>query len=536
MAKKILLIDSDKDFQQRFRLAFEGKGFDVANTADGKAALDTAKREKPDLVVLSVELTAGQSGYIVCGKLKKDDELGKTPIIIIGKDAEGFKSHKKLKAHADDYLQKPFETPALVDKVGALIGLPESGQEHELILDESDSVALTDLDVEEGQSEPTRIGVPMQSNEERRSSDTDLEMLDAAFDGLSSPPDEVTPLPAPGEEEMTLDAEPEFPGEDGARTEGGTPRAAPELLILGAADSGDGEVSRTSMSLAVAEEVVADGPLGDAEDVALDSLEPAGDISPPLAPSSPAPGAAQRLPVLPLSDDAELRTLRERTSELESQVGELEAEIAAKTNELDALRSTTGGRDKEYFSLRELNTKKDKEILRLKQDLNEKEQEVVDLREKENGLEQKGSVLVTDLAKRDAQIKTLTQRVEALGLEKKRVDAAVVQARDEGRRLSAKLTATQTECTQAQGDLAATRESLAQRTAEVERLKSDGNALRARIAELERANSSRDERIAREEKLREKTRKALSVVVQLLSESTDGAAPGQRPAEEEALT
>ncbi len=125
MAKKIAIIESDVAFAQQLRSELEGKGLAVVHTTDGKAAVDLVKSERPDLIVLSVELSAGQSGYLVCGKLKKDQEVKKIPVIITGKDAEGFESHKHLKARADGYLKKPFRPPVILEKIGALIGLPQ---------------------------------------------------------------------------------------------------------------------------------------------------------------------------------------------------------------------------------------------------------------------------------------------------------------------------------------------------------------------------------------------------------------------------
>ena len=81
----------------------------MVETSDGKGASELCRKEDPDLIVLAVELARGQSGYLVCGKLKKDDELKKTPVIIIGKDPKGFEDHKKLKTRAEEYLKKPFE-------------------------------------------------------------------------------------------------------------------------------------------------------------------------------------------------------------------------------------------------------------------------------------------------------------------------------------------------------------------------------------------------------------------------------------------
>jgi DNA-binding response OmpR family regulator len=109
MSKKIVIVESDTAFSKKLRDELAKSSFNVVETADGKGAYDLVRREKPDLVVLAVELAQGQSGYLVCGKLKKDDDFKKIPVIIIGKDPEGFEGHKKLKTRAEEYLKKPFD-------------------------------------------------------------------------------------------------------------------------------------------------------------------------------------------------------------------------------------------------------------------------------------------------------------------------------------------------------------------------------------------------------------------------------------------
>ena len=177
MSKKIAIIESDAGFSSRLRGELEGRGFSVANTGDGKAAVELVKREKPDLIILSVELAAGQSGYIICGKLKKDEELKKIPVIIVGKDAEGFESHKRLKARAEEYLKKPFDPPAILEKVGSLIGLPEPVG-GDLVL-EDESLGLSTL----GEDEPL-----LDKPEGETRADPDLDLLDAAFENISDDP------------------------------------------------------------------------------------------------------------------------------------------------------------------------------------------------------------------------------------------------------------------------------------------------------------------------------------------------------------
>src|SRR5205823_5733526 len=100
MPKTILIIESDSDPSSSMRSELEGKGFTVEETSDGKASLDLIRDQRPDLVLLAVELSAGQNGYILCGKLKKDDDLKSVPVIILG-NADGFAAHRKLKTRAD---------------------------------------------------------------------------------------------------------------------------------------------------------------------------------------------------------------------------------------------------------------------------------------------------------------------------------------------------------------------------------------------------------------------------------------------------
>ncbi|MGI5865001.1 MAG: response regulator, partial [Myxococcales bacterium] len=478
MSKKIVIIESDASLSERLRAELETKGFAVDETPDGKAAIELVRREKPDLVVLSVELAAGQSGYIVCGKLKKDDELKKIPIIIIGKDADGFEAHKRLKARAEDYLKKPFDPPALLEKIGALIGLPEP-ESDDLVLDEDESLGLDSLGEDEPLVEPEAS--------EAESSDAELDMLDAAFDDIAEPAAAEEPVEAPPDDGLVEDA-PELESEalegldDGDDAEaaidslGAEEDLALESLedIAGSLEGGD-EAKSALDSLEEDAPVAALEALGELEeDSALDKLgiddksELDEDVSfealdPIDEPAGPAPEPKPaRVPTQPPAafaavaaiDDAELQSLRSKVSELQSRVRELEDELTGKQNELEAVKSTSGGKDKEYFALKEQNTKKDKEIVRLKQDLNEKEQEVIELRERENKLEQQLSELTTESAKKDAQIKTLTQRNEAYAAERRKVEAALTSTKDEMRQLSAKLATAQGELDQAQDAMA----------------------------------------------------------------------------------
>src|SRR5512138_1437452 len=127
MSKKILLIENDQELVGRLSASLEATGFEVRATGDGKEGLDLARDWSPDAIILCVELP-GMSGYLVCQKLKKDDALKAIPLVLTSAEAteETFEKHRTLKARADEYLLKPYPTAALVEKLGALVGLPEA--------------------------------------------------------------------------------------------------------------------------------------------------------------------------------------------------------------------------------------------------------------------------------------------------------------------------------------------------------------------------------------------------------------------------
>src|SRR5262245_43165546 len=135
--------------------------------------MDLVRRRPPGVVLLAVELPGGQNGYLLVGKLKKDDALKSIPVVIVG-NPEGFEAHARLKNRADEYLPKPLDIPRAVSAVARLSGSAEE----------------TPLGMEE---EATVSGDPA------------LDLIDAAFDDAPAPP---APPPAPARQQATPVAPP----------------------------------------------------------------------------------------------------------------------------------------------------------------------------------------------------------------------------------------------------------------------------------------------------------------------------------------
>jgi CheY-like chemotaxis protein len=202
MPKKILLIENDQELVGRLTASLEATGFEVRATGDGKEGLDLARDWAPDASVLCVELP-GMSGYLVCQKLKKDDALKGIPLVLTSAEAteETFEKHRTLKARADEYLLKPYEPAALIEKLGALVGLPEApaevpaeapaeeGEEELVSLEEELGMGAA-----EGEPGAEVAGLELESLPDEPAAhatgagvDEDLRLLDDAFDGLSAP-------------------------------------------------------------------------------------------------------------------------------------------------------------------------------------------------------------------------------------------------------------------------------------------------------------------------------------------------------------
>ena len=137
MPAHILIVEGDAALSSRLRSALAQRGHSIEETPDGREVLNIARRRRPGVIVLAVELPGGQNGYLLVGKLKKDDELRGVPVVIVG-NPEGFSAHAKLKNRADDYLPRPFSPRFLIAKVRAVLRRYNAPRELEEVLKAQD--------------------------------------------------------------------------------------------------------------------------------------------------------------------------------------------------------------------------------------------------------------------------------------------------------------------------------------------------------------------------------------------------------------
>lgn len=113
----ILVVDDEPKVARLARDYLEKNGFRVLTAADGQSALTTARREKPDLVILDLMLP-NIDGREVCRILRRESDV---PIIMLTALSEEIDQVTGLEIGADDYITKPFSPRAMIARVRALL-------------------------------------------------------------------------------------------------------------------------------------------------------------------------------------------------------------------------------------------------------------------------------------------------------------------------------------------------------------------------------------------------------------------------------
>jgi len=121
MKKKILLVDDEIDLVTAVTFRLNAEGYDVVAALDGQAALDMAKKEKPDLIILDLMLPK-VNGYKVCSLLKADMRYNKIPIIMFTARVQEADKKMGFDAGANAYMTKPFESSVLLAKIKEFLG------------------------------------------------------------------------------------------------------------------------------------------------------------------------------------------------------------------------------------------------------------------------------------------------------------------------------------------------------------------------------------------------------------------------------
>ncbi len=408
MSTKVLVFESDAAFAAELRNELAKLGCATSVVDDGNAGLQQAASDKPDLILLSIELPR-MNGFSVCNKLKKDGRLKEVPLIIMSTESsdETFDQHKKLRTRAEDYVHKPIAFGELLQHINQFVKLaaPEGAAEGEgIVIDDE----ISSIDLEEEGTLVVEDG--------------------AAGNTLSK----RTSVPAAKMKNVDEDIDAFIEGGFGKMT--GTPQ-----------NGAQGATAEAKKKKSV--------------------------VPPADAPDEPAPVDDGRLAALEKelekahSDAAQLRA--DFDSRIEAEQKRMDGEMEELRSKL-ATAGKGGVSSREFLDLREALNKKDKEILALKEHLGKKDKEIVDIREKALAFERTKSDLDDKMLIALREIEESREKLEALGRDKDQAKKASEDFKNRLAKTQSDLETRITDLNETKARLATTDTELQARTQELE--------------------------------------------------------------------
>lgn len=120
MGKKILITEDSPTVLEILKSVLEEEGYEVIAATDGQQALNLAKTDKPDLIVLDLMLPK-IDGYKVCRMLKFDEKYKNIPIIMLTARTKESDENLGKEVGADAYIRKPFQPEVIIDQITKLL-------------------------------------------------------------------------------------------------------------------------------------------------------------------------------------------------------------------------------------------------------------------------------------------------------------------------------------------------------------------------------------------------------------------------------
>lgn len=116
MSKRILVVEDQEDNRKIVRDLVTASGYELVEAATGEEGLEAAARERPDLILMDIQLP-GIDGYEVTRRIKANPDLRHIPIIAVTSFALSGDDKKAFAAGCDGYVTKPFSPRLLLAKI-----------------------------------------------------------------------------------------------------------------------------------------------------------------------------------------------------------------------------------------------------------------------------------------------------------------------------------------------------------------------------------------------------------------------------------
>lgn len=128
---RVFIVDDNANNLTLLARLLEDAGYEVRASNSGRRALQMARREPPEIVLLDIEMPA-MDGYEVCRQLKADDAMRAIPVIFLSALDDVVDKVRGFEAGAVDYVTKPFEPAEVLARVATHLELFRLRRELEL--------------------------------------------------------------------------------------------------------------------------------------------------------------------------------------------------------------------------------------------------------------------------------------------------------------------------------------------------------------------------------------------------------------------
>lgn len=117
---KILIAEDERDIRDLITFTLTFAGYEVRAASNGEEALNMAREETPDLILMDVRMPR-MTGYEACTEMKKEERLKSVPVIFLSAKGQDSEIQTGLQAGATEYLLKPFAPDQLTARIQAIL-------------------------------------------------------------------------------------------------------------------------------------------------------------------------------------------------------------------------------------------------------------------------------------------------------------------------------------------------------------------------------------------------------------------------------
>jgi DNA-binding response OmpR family regulator len=122
---KILIAEDERDIRDLITFTLGFAGYEVVAASNGEEALNLARQEVPDLILMDVRMPR-MTGYEACAAMKADHRLKDVPVIFLSAKGQDAEIQTGLQVGATEYLLKPFAPDQLIARIQAVLSGPAS--------------------------------------------------------------------------------------------------------------------------------------------------------------------------------------------------------------------------------------------------------------------------------------------------------------------------------------------------------------------------------------------------------------------------